>query len=269
MADVENERKDISKKDWYDFIGDISNIIPALYLGGVKATGVLLEMCNLTAETIVLDIGCGSGYTACKIVKEYGSKVTGIDISEIMVAKAKHRAQKERLEDLIEFRVANVFSLPFEDDSFDVALFESVLTPLPGDKLEALHETLRVLRVGGLVGVNESFILPSGPEEALNLAREHPAIYGMFTPEGLKDLLERSGLEIIEMSEVRSSEAPSMTRELGILGMLSFMVKSYPRILWKLITDSRFRRAAKVDERLTKYIREYGGYILVVGRVPD
>jgi ubiquinone/menaquinone biosynthesis C-methylase UbiE len=85
---------------------------------------------------------------------------------------------------LIEFRVADVYCLPFEDDSFDVALFESVLTPLPGDKQEALREAVRVIRAGGLVGVNESFILPSAPEEALRLAREHPAMHGISHPRG-------------------------------------------------------------------------------------
>lgn len=71
------------------------------------------------------------------------------------------------------------------------------------------------------------------------------------------------------MSEVRSSGTPSMTSELGVSGMIAFMVKNYPRILWKLISDPRYRRAARVDDRLSKFIREHGGYVLIVGRVPE
>jgi len=261
--------KEITTREWYDFVGSMVDVIPALHLGGEEATRDLLEMSAPTPETRVLDIGCGSGHTACEVARVYGSRVTGIDISEIMVAKAERRARRERLEELVEFRVADVFSLPFPDDGFDLALFESVITTLPGDKHDALLETVRVTRPGGLVGANESVIRSSAPEEFLKLAEEHPATYGVFTPEGLRTLLEESGLEIVEMSGVRSSGTPSMTGELGVLGMITFMVKNYWRILWKLISDPRYRRAAKVDDGLSKFIREHGGYVLIVGRVSE
>jgi ubiquinone/menaquinone biosynthesis C-methylase UbiE len=266
---MNGEEKEITIREWYDFVGSMADVIPAIHLGGEEATRDLLKMCAPTPETRVLDIGCGSGHTACEIAKVYGSRVTGVDVSEIMVAKAERRARKERLEGLVGFRVADVFGLPFEDDSFDLAIFESVLTTLPGDKHAALRETVRVIRPGGLVGANESVIRSSAPEEFLSIAEGHPATYGVFTPEGLRALLEESGLEIVEMSEVRSSGTPSMTSELGVTGMIVFMVKNYPRILWKLISDSRFRRAASVDDRLNKFIREHGGYVIIVGRVPE
>jgi ubiquinone/menaquinone biosynthesis C-methylase UbiE len=260
--------KEITTREWYDFVGSMADVIPALHLGGAEATRELLEICSPTPETRVLDIGCGSGHTACEAAREYGSRVTGIDISEIMVAKAERRAKKMRLEGLVEFRVADVFSLPFGDDSYDLALFESVITTLPGDKHDALRETVRVTRPGGLVAANES-VVASAPEEFLKLAEEHPATHGVFTPDGLRALLEESGLEIVEMSEVRRSGTPSMTGELGVLGTIIFMVKNYPRILWKLVSDPRYRRAAKVDDGLSKHIREYGGYVLIVSRVPE
>ena len=263
-----HDEKYIPTREWYDFIGGMSNVIPALHLGGEQATKNLLEMCTITNETRVLDVGCGSGNTACEIAKTYGCKITGIDISETMVSNAKNRSKQERLEDLVDFRVADVFNLPFEDNSFDIALFESVLTPLPGEKREALLETIRVIQPGGLVAVNESLVRSSAPDELFKLAEEHPAMYGMFTPETLRRLLEESGLEIVEMSDVISSEAPSMSKTLGLSGMISFLVRSYPKILWRLITDSRFRRAARVDDKLTKGLKEHGGYILIVGRVP-
>ncbi len=260
--------KEITTREWYDFVGSMADVIPALHLGGGEATRELLEMCSPTPETRVLDIGCGSGHTACEAAKAYGSRVTGIDISEVMVAKAERKAKRMRLGELVEFRVADVFNLPFPDDSYDLALFESVITTLPGDKHEALRETVRVTRPGGLVAANES-VVASAPDDFLRLAEEHPATYGVFTPEGLRALLEESDLDIVEMSDVRSSGTPSMTGELGVLGTITFMVKNYWRILWKLVSDPRYRRAARVDDGLSKYIGEHGGYVLVVGRVPE
>ncbi|MCW3992364.1 MAG: class I SAM-dependent methyltransferase [Candidatus Bathyarchaeota archaeon] len=268
MSDEEGvDETRISTLEWYDFIGLLVDVIPALHLGGTKATEDLLEMCQLGPETRVLDIGCGGGQTACKIAREYGSQVVGIDISEVMISKAKENARDQNLEDRVEFRVADVFQLPFDDESFDVALFESVLTPLPGDKLDAMRETLRVIKPGGLVGVNESIFYTSAPAEFLEAVEDHPAMPGgMFTPQKLRGLFEDSGLQVVDMTEVRSSEAPSVAREMGVLGILSFMIKNYWKILHKLLTDPRFRKAQKVDDRVTKILKDHGGYMLIVGQ---
>ncbi|TRO47619.1 class I SAM-dependent methyltransferase [Candidatus Bathyarchaeota archaeon] len=262
------EGREITTTEWYDFIGNLGDIIPALHLGGKEATRALIQMCGIAPESHVLDVGCGTGYTACEIAREHGSRVTGIDISETMVSKAMQRARKEGLGDRVEFRVADVFSLPFDDAFYDIALFESVLTPIPGDKLEALMEVVRVVRPGGMIGANESFILDSAPEEFWRLAAEHPATHDMFSPERLRALFEEAGLEVVEVSSVKSSEAPSSMKDLGVVGLISFMVKSYWRVLGKLITDARFRRAAKVDDQVSKFISEHGGYVLIAGRVP-
>jgi len=56
---------------------------------------------------------------------------------------------------------------------------------------------------------------------------------------------------------------------MGVLGILSFMIGSYWKILGKLLTDSRFRKAQKIDDRLTKILKEHGGYALIVGQEPQ
>ncbi len=91
----------------------------------------------------------------------------------------------------------------------------------------------------------------------------------MFTPEKLRGLFEDSGLQVVEVSEVRSSEAPSVAREMSVLGILSFMLKSYWKMLYKMLTDPRFRRAQKIDDRLTKILKDHGGYVLIVGQKPQ
>ena len=261
--EVDQDR--IGTREWYDFVGNLADVLPSLHLGGAKATRDLLEMCQLGPESQVLDIGCGSGLTAHEIAKNYGSRVVGIDISETMIDKAK--AKFQNLEK-VEFRVADAFQLPFEDCSFDVAIFESVLTPLPGEKMDALREAIRVVQLGGLVVANETVFYSSAPAELLELADEHPAIHGMFTPEKLKDLFEESGLRVVNVTELRGSEVPSSAKEMGILGILSFMIKSYWKILGKLLTDSRFRKAQRIDNRLTRMLKDHGGYVLIIGQKP-
>lgn len=264
----ETSQKPVGTREWYDFIGLLADTLPGVHMGGQSATGALLDMCRLDATSQVLDVGCGPGNTACLIAEQYGSQVWGIDLSEIMIAKATERARRQGLLDRVEFRVADAFQLPFEDDRFDVAIVESVLTPLPGDKKQALAEMVRVVRPGGRIGVNETTVDPSAPPELLALFDQHPAIHGCFTPQALRGLFEESGLEVIQMTEAKNVDAPSVVKEIGLGGLLSFMIRVYPKILLKLLRDARFRTAARIDDGVTKYGKQYMGYTLIVGQRP-
>jgi arsenite methyltransferase len=268
IVEGENGQKLVDTREWYDFIGQLADLLPGLHMGGLEATQVLLDMCQLEATSQVLDIGCGSGYTACLIVEKCGSRVQGIDLSEIMIAKAKERASQQGMMDKVGFWVADVFQMPFEDDSFEVVIAESVLTPLPGDKKRALAEMVRVARPGGRIGVNESTVDPSAPPEYLALFAGHPAMHGYFTSKTLHSLFEESGLQGIRMTETKNVEAPSTLKQLGLSGLLSFMIRVYPKILFKLLYDARFRMAARIDDEITKRSKAYMGYTLIVGQKP-
>jgi ubiquinone/menaquinone biosynthesis C-methylase UbiE len=260
--------KPVGTREWYDFIGYLADTLPGIHLGGQAATRELLEWCELDATSQVLDVGCGHGVTACLIAQQYGSHVVGIDVSEVMVAKARDKAERLGLTDRAEFQVVDVYQMPFEDGSFDAALAESVLTPLPGDKLQALGEMVRVIRPDGRIAINESTVDPAAPAEFLALFEKHPAMYGYFTPESLRALFEEAGLQVVHMREAKQVEAPSPVKELGLGGLLSFMVRVYPKVLLKLLRDARFREASRIDDQLTKQGKAYMGYTLIVGQKP-
>ena len=85
-------------------------------------------------NTRILDVGCGGGVAACLIANKIGSRVVGIDLSPVMIDRARVRAEREGCGDRVEFRVVDVYDLPFDNEAFDLILLESVLTPLPGEK---------------------------------------------------------------------------------------------------------------------------------------
>ncbi len=93
----------------------------------------------------VLDVGCGTGNFSLKLAR-LGCKVTGIDLSKEMLARAKEKAGKEASE--IDFRRMDVYDLQFPDNHFDgvfsMAAFEFVKEPQ-----RAYNEMLRVLKPGG------------------------------------------------------------------------------------------------------------------------
>ncbi|NIS79884.1 MAG: methyltransferase domain-containing protein [Anaerolineales bacterium] len=264
-----SSKKPIGTREWYDFVGQLGEVLTFIHQGGQEATDRLLEMCQLDPGSQVLDVGCGVGNTACIIAERYDAYVTGIDISEVMIEKAKDRARRLGLTDQVTFRTADVFELPFEDGSFDVIIIESVLVPLPGDVKAAFKEMVRVLRPGGRIAANEATIDPSAPPELISLVERHPAFYRHFTPETLRRLFEESGLQVLHMIEEWGEETPKPFQGVGFRGVVSFMLRDYPKLVSSLLRDARLREARKIDEQVTRLLKQHAGYALIIGQKPE
>jgi len=100
-------------------------------------------------QTELISLGCGTGNYEIELAK-YTGRVTGIDISEEMIRKAK---EKSRGIPNLDFRVGDATNLPIPDESFDAALFAVSLHHMGGYDIQeqALREAYRALRLGGLV----------------------------------------------------------------------------------------------------------------------
>ena len=106
------------------------------------ANDALFDRTGVGPGTELLDIACGSGYAA-SVAARRGAKVSGLDASDALLAIARARTPAG------DFRVGDMFALPFDDDSFDVATsFNGIWKGCEG----ALVEARRVVRPGGLVG---------------------------------------------------------------------------------------------------------------------
>ncbi len=98
----------------------------------------------------ILDVACGTGDSTIALAKgaALGSRITGVDISEGMMALVMRKAAKEGVHDRIRLQAANAEALPFADESyhrvfcaFGIRNFEH--------KEKGLEEFLRVLKSGG------------------------------------------------------------------------------------------------------------------------
>lgn len=128
---MNNDRnlKQVGTREWYDFVGELSEALPGIHLGGKVATSGLLSMCGFGPGLHVLDVGCGSGTTACMVADLSGTDVTGIDFSPMMIARANARGLYEGLDARVSFQTGDAFELPFQDGEFEIGVLESVLTP--------------------------------------------------------------------------------------------------------------------------------------------
>lgn len=101
------------------------------------------------SEVCVLDVACGTGDMAVSLA-ERGCTVTGVDLSEEMLAIAKVKG--ERLK--VKVEIADAENLPFEDESFDgVTCAFGVRNFVHLE--QGLSEMLRVLKPGGRMVILE------------------------------------------------------------------------------------------------------------------
>ena len=255
-----------SKATVFDFQAEVGM---TKQLGGLRATEELIELCHMDEGKCVLDVGCGVGRTACYIVKKYSCSVVDVDISERMIDRSSERAKREGVEDNVEFRVADIQNLPFEDDLFDVVISESVIA-FPKDKQRAVNECVRVIKPGGYIGLNESTWIKSPPPSQLvewasqNLGGNAE----ILTSDGWVGLLEGAGLgDIVARTYGISTrnEVKNIIRRYGLMEMLSILY----RILRLYIRNPAYRTFLKEIREVgpaPENLDEYFGYGIYVGR---
>ena len=129
---------------YYDFTVNIIALGRARMLRRMTVDNALIK----PGDT-VLDVGCGTGeVTLLAKARTKEGKVYGIDPAPEMVAVAKKKAARKRLD--IDFRVGVIEALPFSDASIDVVTSSLMMHHLPDDlKARGLKEIYRVLKPDG------------------------------------------------------------------------------------------------------------------------
>ncbi len=101
----------------------------------------------LSAESVVLDIGCGTG-TQCLDLAGNVKQVTGVDISQKLLTIAEQRTA-ERQVDNVNFVKTSVFDTRFQPGSFDMVMAFYVLHFF--EDIEAVFKRIHsLLKPGGL-----------------------------------------------------------------------------------------------------------------------
>ena len=112
-----------------------------------ELTRRMIEAARLEPGQQVLDVGCGSGAPACRLVIEFGAAVVGITTSAAGVAEATERARAQGVEHA-EFVQRDGADNGLPDASFDrVWVLES--SHLMRERTRLIGECARVLRPGG------------------------------------------------------------------------------------------------------------------------
>ena len=163
----------------------------------------LMEAAAVMPGQRALDVGCGTGALTSALVKTLGADhVAAVDPSEAFLEACRSRFPG------IQAAVASGESMPFDDDSFDVALAQLVVNFMT-DANAGVREMMRVTRPGGVVaaavwdygdGMNliRKFWDAARAVSPVEVVQDERQMR-YCTPETLGDLWRTVGLESVEV----------------------------------------------------------------------
>ncbi len=182
----------------YDFM----EILPELRYTSWRKRFWEIVRGELSRGSRLLEVGVGTG----KNIPYWPPEIqfTAIDLTPGMVARARQRAAKLRVE--AEIMEGDAQSLQFLDDSFDAAAATFVFCSVP-DPVLGLHELARVVRPGGSIFLMEH-VRSTDPLMGKLMDIVNPIVRNLMGPNINRDTVanvKRANLEISNVEDLDRS----------------------------------------------------------------
>jgi SAM-dependent methyltransferase len=195
LAALEKAGKDLSRLTPEDLAP-----IDEFHIRGRAATLELARAASVDSRKRVLDVGSGVGGTSRCLAREFGCRVTGIDLTDEYCRAAAMLSDRIGLAELVDYRQGDATNLPFPDASFDIVWTEHVAMNIP-DKPKLYREMYRVLKPGGTVAIYDILAGPSGPVLFPVPWARTPESSFLATPDEMRSLLEEAGFSVAAWSD--------------------------------------------------------------------
>jgi len=181
----------------------------------------MLELCDISADSRVLDVGCGIGGPAFYMHERFGCAIDGISTSEQGVRLAAMTGE-EKGYDNVRFKVADGRSTGFPEGTFDI-VWVMETSHLITDKKGFLRECHRVLRDGGTLALCDlvqarAIPIHKGLFNLLAHLREYYRLLKTWGPAQLITLgtycdhLKEAGFREVLVLDITPNAAPTLSR---------------------------------------------------------
>ncbi len=134
-------------------------------------------------EAAILDIGCGTGALSV-VLAGLGHRVTGIDLSPVMISIAQAKAAKQGFQ--IEFDVQDAAALDLPPEQFDALVCRHLLWALPEPE-RILHRWAEFLKPNGRLILIEGFWDSGGGLHAKEISESLPPCFKVYSFHNLAD----------------------------------------------------------------------------------
>jgi len=109
---------------------------------------------NLTSESRIADIGCGTGGQTMVLAQHAPGHITGIDLFPTFVDLFNANAKKLNLQDRVKGIVGSMDNLSFQSEELDLIWSEGAIYNIGFER--GLNEWRKFLKTGGYIAVSEA-----------------------------------------------------------------------------------------------------------------
>ncbi|MGE0448764.1 MAG: cyclopropane-fatty-acyl-phospholipid synthase family protein [Vicinamibacterales bacterium] len=152
----------------------------------------------------ILDAGCGSCGPSIDIANAFPDvTIESLTLSPVQAESARQFVEQANLSHRITVRVADYHALPFDDDSFDVAIYMESTAHSPNPH-QMFREALRVLRPGGCMYIKDMFSREELSADDRDALAELNRVYALNTRRLAEEvtLAKDAGFERVDGSDL-------------------------------------------------------------------
>ncbi|KAF9161450.1 Delta(24)-sterol C-methyltransferase [Actinomortierella ambigua] len=218
-TDLTNQYFELST-DFYEYAWGTSFHFCRFYHGEAVAQAMaryehyLAYRAGIKPTDRVLDIGCGVGGPAREISHFTGAHITGLNINDYQIRRARRYAAIHGLQDRQEFVKGDFMKMPLGDETFD-ACYAIEATPHASSLKGVYAEAYRILKPGGVFACYEWVLTdkydPTNAEhQRIKRGIEVGcSIVNLATHTDCKDALRDAGFEIVELEDRALNNDPT------------------------------------------------------------
>jgi SAM-dependent methyltransferase len=171
--------------------------------------GLPTQFANIKKGDTVIDLGSGAGNDCFVARHETGAegKVIGIDITPIMIEKARINAEKLGYNN-VEFREGDIDNMPVSNAVADVVVSNCVLNLVPS-KQKVIAEIFRVLKPGGHFSISDIVLVGNLPEALRGDAEMYAGcVAGAIQKTDYLKLIEAQGFKSLQIQKEKPITIP-------------------------------------------------------------
>jgi ubiquinone/menaquinone biosynthesis C-methylase UbiE len=151
---MSNEYQNIHEFD-FNLICEYFSLIDRQGPGSPEMTLKALSFIdNLNKESVIVDLGCGTGGQTMTLGQHTEGKITGLDLFPGFIDRFNENAVSLNLQNSVKGVVGSMDNLPFEPESLDLIWSEGAIYNVGFER--GVNEWRKFLKKGGYIAVTES-----------------------------------------------------------------------------------------------------------------
>ena len=182
MGILENKKR---ARIFYRYFSKIyDRVNPIFYSNEMRKT--VVDFAELNSNSLVLEVGCGTGFTTAEIVKRVKEEnVVALDLTPEQMVKSVSKFPNAK------FVRGDAENLPFKDDTFDAAISAGSIEYWP-NPLKGIKEMVRVTKSGGRIVIlaprkPDNFVVRKFAESVMLFPSTQQCV-SWFLKAGLEDI---------------------------------------------------------------------------------